>query len=537
MATVSSRDGSRNNGPPTAPGPVVALRQMAIASGDPTDRVWHRDVPAWVISGAIHLTFMAAFLVYQWLVPGVQAVAPENTLVETRLDDVKPEHHNFENTDVGLDPTKETNYNNDRLENVSVPGIVRPEEPVGIAGAPEGPPQTIPPPPGFGGGQGGGIVSPEAGTGSMIGEAGGWLGGRNLPGMAFAGRSGSTRQKMLQEGGGNSASEAAVAKGLKYLQRLQKPTGNWVLDGTSQDDAAATGLALLPFLAAGQTHKPLKGEAVSRYATTVQHGLDYLKSKQRANGSFGCPQLYGDAIVTMALCEAYGMTQDPSLKRPAQMALDFLVKAQHAVGGFRYRPGQAGDTSVTGWCLQALKSGDLAGLSVPRESLYKVGNFLDTMQTQNGAAYGYVSAGATASMTAVGLLCREYLGWGPRNPTLAAGIEILKKNMPTEGKGNTYYFYYATQVMHFFGGEDWVSWNLGAKGPDGNRKSGMRDLLVNSQDNSTSPNNGSWAPGNDITGRGGGRIVNTCLCLLTLEVYYRHLPLYRNDSGGLKDLD
>src|SRR5581483_11133442 len=157
------------------------------------------------------------------------------------------------------DPTKETNYNVDRIEDVSVPGIVRPDEPVGITGAPAGPPQTLPPPPGFGGGQGGGLVSEKEGTAPMFGEAGGWMGGRNLPGVAFAGRSGATRQKMLAEGGGNTASEAAVAKGLKWLQRQQKSDGRWELDGQQVygDPAAGTGLALLPFLAAGQTHRPM----------------------------------------------------------------------------------------------------------------------------------------------------------------------------------------------------------------------------------------------------------------------------------------
>src|SRR5207244_2534008 len=103
-----------------------------------------------------------------------------------------------------------------------------------------------------------------------------------------------------------------------------------------------------------------------------------------------------------------GMTQDIALKKPAQLALDYLVKAQHSIGGFRYRPGQAGDTSVTGWCLQALKSGYLAGLSVPRDTMTKVGNYLDTVQTQTGAAYGYTDPGAALNMTAVGLLCRQY---------------------------------------------------------------------------------------------------------------------------------
>jgi hypothetical protein len=540
MATVTTQDTPQNNGRPTAaPRPMVAIRNSAFAfvNDDAADRMWHRQVPAWVISGAIHMLLMAAFLIYNYFSPALQATAPENQIVETKLDDAQKEQQNFENTEVGLDPTKQTNYNNDRIEDVSVPGIVRPDEPVGIVGAPEGPPQTIPPPPGFGGGQGGGIVSPDAGTGAMIGDAGGWLKGRSLPGVAFAGRSGSTRQKMLAEGGGNGASEAAVAKGLKYLQRMQKSGGNWVLDGANRDDVAATGLALLPFLAAGQTHKPMKGEKESSYARTVQLGLDYLRSKQKANGAFGCPQLYGEAIATLAMCEAFGMTQDPALRKPAQMAIDFLVKSQHSVGGYRYKPLEAGDTSVTGWCLQALQSGYLAGLSVPRETLYKVGSYLDSVQTQSGAAYGYVGPGATASMTAVGLLCREYLGWGPKNPNLANGVENLKKNGPSKTQGNTYYYYYATQVVHFFGGDDWVTWNLGGKGPDGVRKQGMRDILIDTQDSSNSPNQGSWAPGNDQTSRGGGRLCNTCLSLLTLEVYYRHLPMYRNDAGGLKDVD
>jgi hypothetical protein len=229
----------------------------------------------------------------------------------------------------------------------------------------------------------------------------------------------------------------------------------------------------------------------------------------------------------MALCEAYGMTQDPMLKKPAQMGIDFLVKAQHSAGGFRYMPGQAGDTSVTGWCCQALQSGYLAGLSVPRDAMYKIENFLNSVQTQGGAAYGYTGPGGSAALTAVGLLCREYLGWGPKNPTLAAGVENLKKNPPQKGKGNTYYYYYATQVVHFFGGEDWTKfWN-----PK------MRDLLIDTQDNTTTPNNGSWPPEADHTSRVGGRLTITCLSLLTLEVYYRHLPLYRRDTSGLKDLD
>src|ERR1700761_255859 len=111
MATVTTQDTPANYGPPPlAPAHLVAIRQVAIAHEDAADRMWHRQVPAWVISGAIHMLLMTAFLLYQWFVPVVQLVAPENQIVETKLDDAKPEQQNFENTDVGLDPTKETNY-------------------------------------------------------------------------------------------------------------------------------------------------------------------------------------------------------------------------------------------------------------------------------------------------------------------------------------------------------------------------------------------------------------------------------------------
>ena len=74
---------------------------------------------------------------------------------------------------------------------------------------------------------------------------------------------------------------------------------------------------------------------------------------------------------------------DASDRNLRRAGLDYLVKAPHPIGGFRYNPGQAGDTSVTGWCLQALKSGSNAGFSVKRETLYKVMNYLDTAQTQD----------------------------------------------------------------------------------------------------------------------------------------------------------
>ncbi|MBN9120219.1 MAG: hypothetical protein J0I06_13835 [Planctomycetes bacterium] len=159
--------------------------------------------------------------------------------------------------------------------------------------------------------------------------------------------------------------------------------------------------------------------------------------------------------------------------------------------------------------------------------------------------YGYQdNAGAApgTALTAVGLLCRYYIdGWGPSHPGMIDGVAGLVKHGPI-GKGqvrNMYYYYYATQVVHFYEGEDWKNWNEGPKGADGTRKGGMRDWLVGEQIRKDGANLGSWDPEGGWFGSECGRLGTTAMVLLTLEVYYRHLPLYKRgaDGNGVKILE
>jgi hypothetical protein len=164
-------------------------------------------------------------------------------------------------------------------------------------------------------------------------------------------------------------------------------------------------------------------------------------------------------------------------------------------------------------------------VDTPKERTFaRATKWLDSCQTADGGGYGYIDAQATPTMTAVGLLCRQYLGWGPRNPGLIAGVNRLKQTLPGS-MPSMYYHYYATQVMHHMGGEAWEFWN-----PK------MRDKLIRDQDpgNKVEHQKGSWSPAGDLHGGAGGRMMSTSLALLTLEVYYRHLPLYRRDFGGMR---
>lgn len=367
------------------------------------------------------------------------------------------------------------------------------------------------------------VPSVKAAKASQAPTGGGWEGRDPAARAGLAGRGGGTRQ-----------SEDAVERGLRWLVAHQSDDGGWRFDlnrlpcngmcrnsGTESSVTAATGLALLPFLGAGYTHQ-VEGE----YQETVRRGLYYLSTKAmvtahgvdlRGGGDKG---MYGQGIATLALCEAYGMTRDESLKELAQGAVRFIVYAQDLrTGGWRYTPGTPGDTTVTGWQLMVLKSAQMARLDVPSPALGLVTKFLDSVQFDSGARYGYLlpipRAEKQEATTAVGLLCRMYTGWHRDNPALYQGVAFLHKWGPSDT--NLYYDYYATQVLHHFGGPEWQAWNPR-----------MRDYLVARQSRN-SHESGSWYFA-DGYGDAGGRLYNTAMALMILEVYYRHMPLYGQEA-------
>jgi hypothetical protein len=356
-------------------------------------------------------------------------------------------------------------------------------------------------------------------------------------GTGVAGRGEAMRGQMVAKYGGNEASEAAVAAALKWFAAHQNPDGSWNFDhrtgpcqgrcgeaGSMSDcKTGATAMALLPFLGAGQTHKQ------GKYKDTVNRGLYFLTSQIKLSDRGGMKagdlaqgggSMYSHGLASIVLCEAYAMTHDKGLMAPAQLSLNHIVYAQDPVGGgWRYQPRQAGDTSVVGWQLMALKSGHMAYLIVPKETILGSIKFLDSVQAESGAKYGYTGPGGGNGTTAVGLLCRMYLGWKMDHPAIQRGAEFIAATGPS--KGNMYFNYYATQVMRQYGGDEvgqphemWEKWNKE-----------MRDWLVNTQDKN-GHQEGSWYMKGDHGSVSGGRIYCTSMATMILEVYYRHMPIY-----------
>jgi hypothetical protein len=306
-------------------------------------------------------------------------------------------------------------------------------------------------------------------------------------------------------------------------------------------------LALLAFLGAGYDHYD------DNYADQIRRALQYLVKNQKPDGDLFVPMdaesnksvwLYSHGIAAIALCEAFGMTGDPDLREPAQKAVDFIVSAQHKQrGGWRYQPGRESDTSVSGWQLMALKSGELAGLNVPKETYERVDKWLNSAQTspkgQTQYAYNPFAPVQTApgrfaehgrrptpATTSMGLLMRLYTGWTRSDARLKSGCDFLMQNPPLMGSAtqplrDSYYWYYATQLMFHMKGDYWKQWNAR-----------LHPMLVNQQIQSGRLA-GSWDPLRPVPdrwGEHGGRMYVTTLNLLSLEVYYRHLPIYEQTA-------
>jgi hypothetical protein len=380
--------------------------------------------------------------------------------------------------------------------------------------------------------------------------------------MSFPSRRGAFKSRLLRELGGTDESERAVALALKWLARQQQEDGGWQFDAGAKDErVAATGLALLAFFGAGESHElgvvytppacqlclpmPEKVTLVyskhGMYCRTVRRGLDFLLKHSPLSGPNNgrvSENRVSQAIATMALCEAYGMTRDRQLLPAAQAAVNDIVRSQAANGGWANTAGSNPDMLTTGWQIQALKTARLVkDVLVPEPTFKKAVDFLNHVSLgPRKAAYGSTDntdAAPGTTATAVGLLCRYLIdGMAPDRPTMVEGVAGLMKKAPVMSNAtpDMHFSFPATQLLRFHEvdeGEEWQTWNSGPRDEQGNRKGGLRDWLVSLQHRADGEKQGSFDPDGGWVGKNYGRLGTTAFAVLTMEVYYRHLPLYK----------
>ena len=379
----------------------------------------------------------------------------------------------------------------------------------------------------------GGNSSPGTGGGLFGGNGTGYGPGDGSGKGTWGTRNGSGRRWMVMRNCGSTKSENHVNAALSWLAKHQEVDGHWdcVKYGGKQADVAITGLSLLAVLGAGHTEK------VGEFKDNVKRAVYWLISIQNEDGKYyKTGETHGvgyhHAIAGLAMAEAAGMGRVGETVKSAQKGIDYSIeKHQQGEGserkGWRYAPkSPTADISVTGWFIMQLKSAKVAKLKVDTAGFDGAIRFLDSVE-QKGAAgdpygghrYGYTDAQSVGHRRcAIGCLGRQFLGW--KREDLQGGVEHFVNQGGTpkwDGNGGNvvlYYWYYGTMCVYQQGGDTWKRWNQDM----------LKALCENQRKGGDE--HGSWDPVGSYS-EYWGRVGQTALGVLCLEVYYRYLPLYR----------
>ena len=315
------------------------------------------------------------------------------------------------------------------------------------------------------------------------------------------------RADVIEELGGSAETEKAVRDALDWLTRHQKDDGHWE---ETQSKVAHTGLAILVYLSYG-----IEPKDKTPHGKALAKGLKWLIEQVPANGNMrDGGQMYGQAIGTLALGEAFGITGDEKLRLPLRRATLFLIEAQNPrTGGWRYQPHpsltHAGDLSVTGWVIMGLRSAEMGGMLMPNKTMDWSRRFLEMVAAGPAKGkYGYKDARPNYCMTSVGMYCQQLFGVKPDHARQLESARFLKLHLPGQEQKNFYYWYYGSLCAFLHGGELWEKWN-----------EKMVPIFLEKQDE-----DGSW-PAEGERAKREGTHVTTCWAALSLTVYYRYLPM------------
>jgi hypothetical protein len=343
-----------------------------------------------------------------------------------------------------------------------------------------------------------------------------------FPSVVFAQVKGPGGEDLLPE------LDASIAKGLAYLAKQQQPDGSFQNREKGNDNnprysgpkVALTGLSLMAYLAAGRM--PDTG----KHGQTVRSAMDFLIKACPDDGYFGKvdgSRMYGHAIATLALAEAYGMEADAGQRKRLRSALTRAVKVllaaqntkkdEHYTGGWRYEIASAdSDLSVSAWCILALRAAHNAGIEVPKDSADRAASFVLRCWKPEQKAFAYQPGGEVSlSMTAAAVLNLELLDRDAR-AEVRAGVKYIDGHAVGDDTEYPFYArYYLAQAAFQAGGNVWKNvWDQT-----------QSKLLAQQKKES----DGSWPQSR--TANEPGKTYSTAISVLTLSIPLRLLPTYQ----------
>ena len=303
-------------------------------------------------------------------------------------------------------------------------------------------------------------------------------------------------------------------RGLAFLSRTQASDGGWQ---SQQQGAGIAGMAVMCFMASGEDPN------FGMYAGNIRRALRYIISKQDKTTGYCGGSMYHHGFACLGLAEAYGAVDDRNLwdgipdaaNRTIGQSLELAVRSSitsqktNTYGAWRYNPsGSDADTSVAGAVLMGLLAARNAGLEVPDEAIDRAIAYFIKMTAPSGqVAYSGGVGGFNESLARISIANLVFsIARRKDIPQFKTTLSYLKDKVQGGSPGHggiEYQSYYQAQAFFQADIGAWTTWNKGL----------VRRLKK------------SQAEDGSFSGTHGPH-VSTSLCLLSLAVNYRFLPIY-----------
>jgi len=303
-------------------------------------------------------------------------------------------------------------------------------------------------------------------------------------------------------------------RGLAFMSRTQSTDGSWQ---SQQQGTGVAGMAVMCFMASGEDPN------FGMYSGNIKRAIRYIISNQdKATGYCG-GSMYHHGFACLGLAEAYGAVDDRNLwdgipnaaNRTIGQSLELAVRSSitsqktNTYGAWRYNPsGSDADTSVAGAVLMGLLAARNAGVEVPDEAVDRAISYFIKMTAPSGqVAYSGGVGGFNESLARISIANLVFsIARRKDIPQFKTTLGYLKDKVQGGSPGHggiEYQSYYQAQAFFQADIGAWTTWN----------KALVRRLKK------------SQAEDGSFTGTHGPH-VSTSLCLLSLAVNYRFLPIY-----------
>jgi hypothetical protein len=301
----------------------------------------------------------------------------------------------------------------------------------------------------------------------------------------------------------------AIERGLDFLASRQDADGSW--KGPMGRNTGVASFAVLSFLSTGAV--PGRGNR----GRIAARGVDYILQHAQWNGLISNPAqtsgngpMYEHAMSTLLLAEVWGAYLRPGLHDALQRSVQLIISSQNDQGGWRYEPRPAdADVSVTVMQLVALRAAKNAGISVPRRVFDAAVRYVKSCAKPSGGFLYQPGVGQEGYARTAAGVCSLLVGGDTESPEVTGGLRYLQERKARQVRGDEhlhYALYYAAQAMYQAPDpKDWFSWYSVA-----------RDELLSLQES-----DGHWEGE-------AGPIYGTAFAILALSVPYRYLPVYQH---------